>query len=261
MKTVVRLSVYFIMVVILTALGLDSSYAIDLKDPSVVGAWLFDEGSGNDVKDSSQYHNDGTVTNTEWVDGVFGKALEFGVNSGSVEIPHSDSLDFSGKDKISVSCWINIMGDDINWGRIVDKNPVNSSYTMTKVEGRDSVLWRVAAPGRIEIQSSTLKRNRWYHIVGVYDGTEVRFYLDGELDQTQSGKGTLGSADSALTIGGDAPVGGRSRFVGMIDDVVILDRVLTEAEIEEIKEKGAAFAAVEPAEKLTTTWGRIKTQN
>ena len=118
---------------------------------------------------------------------------------------------------------------------------------MTKVEGKNSVLWRVVSGGRIEIQSSTLKRNKWHHIVGVYDATEVRFYLDGELDQTQKGSGKLGSADSALTIGGDAPVGGRSRFVGMIDDVVILNRVSTEAEIEEMKARGAVSLAVEPA--------------
>ena len=259
MKTVASFSVYFIIVVVLTVLSLNSSYAVDLQDPSVVGAWLFDEGSGTTAKDSSQYHNDGEVIDGEWVDGVFGKALKFNGTTASVGIPHSDSLNFAGKKEISISCWINIMGDDVNWGRIVDKNPVNNSYTMTKVEGKDSVLWRVVSGGgRIEIQSSTLKRDNWHHIVGVYDGTEVRFYLDGELDQTQKGSGKLGSADSALTIGGDAPVGGRSRFVGMIDDVVILNRVLTEAEIKEIKGKGAAFFAVEPAEKLTTTWGSIK---
>ena len=261
MKTVASVSVYFIVVVVLTVLGLNSSYAVDLQDPSVVGAWLFDEGSGTTAKDSSQYHNDGEITDGEWVEGVFGKALKFNGTTASVGIPHSDSLNFAGKDKISISCWINIMGDDINWGRIVDKNPVNNSYTMTKVEGQNAVLWRVVSGGRIEIQSSTFERNEWHHIVGVYDGTEVRFYLNGELDKTQKGSGKLGSANQALTIGGDAPVGGRSRFVGMIDDVVILNRVLTEAEIKEMKGKGAAFFAVEPTEKLTTAWGRIKTQD
>ena len=260
MKTIASVSVCFIVVVVLTVLSLNSSYAVDLQDPSVVGAWLFNEGSGTTAKDSSQYHNDGEITDGEWVDGVFDKALKFDGTAASVGIPHSESLDFSGKKEISISCWINIMGDDTNWGRIVDKSPVNNSYTMTKVEGQNTVLWRpITTTGRVDIISSPIEQNTWYHIVGVYDGTEARFYLNSNLDQTTEGTGELGEANDALVIGGDAPVGGRSRFNGMIDEVVILNRVLTEAEIKELMEGGVT--TVEPAGKLTTMWGSIKSQD
>jgi hypothetical protein len=37
----------------------------------------FDEGSGKDVKDLSDNGNDGTITGAKWVEGKFGKALEF----------------------------------------------------------------------------------------------------------------------------------------------------------------------------------------
>ena len=55
-------------------------------DPNIVAQWHFDEGSGNQVGDSSGSGNDGTLNlgtegNTDegnaWVNGINGKALEF----------------------------------------------------------------------------------------------------------------------------------------------------------------------------------------
>ena len=47
----------------------------------VIGAWLFDEGSGEEAKDSSGRDVDGVlVGGPEWVDGVFGKALKLEPN-------------------------------------------------------------------------------------------------------------------------------------------------------------------------------------
>ena len=150
-----------------------------------------------------------------------------------------------------------------NWGRIVDKNPVNHSYTMTRWSSDNAVLWRpvTGLAGPIDVRSSRLERDKWYHIVGVYDGKEARFYLDGKLDKTvkKGGGGKLGRADQPLVIGGDPKFGGKpSWFEGMIDEVLIFSKVLTEKEIGEIHRSG--LLAVEPIEKLTTTWGDIKKQ-
>lgn len=261
-KVMANFSVCFTIFVVFTALVMNSSYAIDLRDPSVVGAWPFNEGTGDTVEDASQYHNDGAVTDGEWVEGVFGKALKFNGASSYVEIPHTDSLDFSGKDKIRISCWINITGAGQNWGRIVDKSPVNHSYTMTKGGGDNNILWRVVTPGgRVDIRTSPLEQNKWYHIAATYDGKESQFYLDGKLDKKQAGAGELQPADMSLVIGGqtgELEGGGQgSWFDGMIDEVVILSKVLTEAEIKELMENGVVLA-VETSEKLAITWGKIK---
>ncbi len=46
-------------------------------EKDLVGLWAFDEGTGNKVKDLSGNGNDGTISGAKWVDGKFGKALEF----------------------------------------------------------------------------------------------------------------------------------------------------------------------------------------
>ena len=52
---------------------------------------------------------------------------------------------------------------------------------------------------------------------------------------------------------------GTEFFTGTIDEVFLFNRILSEAEINSIKD--GAFLPVEPAEKLTTTWGAIKTDH
>lgn len=62
---------------LLSSMFLSTEAAIDKA--SIVGIWLFDEGSGNKVKDSSDNGNHGNLVNKpEWDnDGKFGKALSF----------------------------------------------------------------------------------------------------------------------------------------------------------------------------------------
>ena len=54
----------------------------------LVGAWLFDEGKGNVAKDASGNGHDGEIRKAKWVDGKFGKALEFN-GDGAVELFHT----------------------------------------------------------------------------------------------------------------------------------------------------------------------------
>jgi hypothetical protein len=261
--TLYSILICFIVMGVLVLAPLKDARALDLKDPNLVGVWLFDEGKGEKAKDESQYNNGGKMINAEWVKGPFGSALKFNGKDAYVEIPHSESVDFAGKEKITIMCWINILGAGVNWGRIVDKSPVNRSYTMTKYGNEDAVLWRpITAGGWIDIKSSPLKREQWYHIAAIYDGKEARFYLDGKLDQKKQGAGKLGEANMSLVIGGQTGAlegaGNPSWFDGMIDEILIYDGVLSEDDIEEAKKGLSSLLGVEQSGKLAITWGKIK---
>ena len=58
-----------------------------------------------------------------------------------------------------------------------------------------------------------------------------------------------------LKFGWDECCGPQRHFKGLIDEVMIFDRALDEDEILSLALKGLA---VEPAEKLATTWGKLK---
>ena len=91
-----------------------------------------------------------------------------------------------------------------------------------------------AATGTIPVDDGT-----WHHVAGAYDGTEYKLYIDGRTNVSVASLGELKGAATAYyaTIGAHykrsdgAP---KNFFNGLIDDVCIYDRVLSEDEILEI---------------------------
>lgn len=72
-----------------------------------------------------------------------------------------------------------------------------------------------------ETKEAKLVANRWHHVAGVFDGSEVRLYVDGEQVARRKGSGKRTRNDLPLVIGGDVGQGGvaNSFFPGEIDEV------------------------------------------
>ena len=101
----------------------------------------------------------------------------------------------------------------------------------------------------------------WTHLAVVYDAGQVTTYVNGEQDGQLAG--TLGTGvDSQITLGfANAGVGTPGEELnGLIDEVLIYNRPLSLGEIQELMANGPVsnILAVEPAGKLTTTWGFIR---
>jgi len=66
-----------------------------------------------------------------------------------------------------------------------------------------------------------LKAGRWHHLAGVYDGKQVRLYVDGKLIALTGGTGKRTRNDFPLYIGADPDARGRamSHFDGLIDEL------------------------------------------
>ncbi len=87
-------------------------------------------------------------------------------------------------------------GTDGNTGQFVivleNTTPPKMRLWLDKGSG-----WTQAATG-----NSTILNNQWYHVVGVYDGTNAYVYLNGTLDASAASTGTLRSIPSnSVTIG------------------------------------------------------------
>jgi len=77
---------------------------------------------------------------------------------------------------------------------------------------------------------SGIKENKWYHVVGVFNGSAYKVYLNGELGSV--------SLDSVYTPGeNNESIGamGDSRFLdGEIDDVHVYNRTLSSSEVQDL---------------------------
>lgn len=215
-----------------------------IDDPSqgLLSSWPFDTDASDSTADHHGLLINGAHITEEDVIGTLGKgALSLDGLGGHVQIPNFKGI--GGKAPRTVSAWIKSPGAGHNmvityWGR----NAVGQQY-----------LFGVLADGSVVIYSygphiKTIRKvldNRWHHVAAVLPESDspalsdVRLYIDGVL-QTQ----TYLSADAAINtaLAYDLMIGAMrvnsnqtdSFYKGLIDDVRLYDRALTDLEIESL---------------------------
>jgi len=237
---------------------------IDQK--TIAGIWLFDEGSGKIAKDSSGNKNDGDlIGGPKWVDGKFGKALQFNGVDNYVDAGNGSSLNLSSTGTVAFWFMINELG---RYEGIVSRNDLKDTdrngYTV-RSQGDGRVVAEIADASSNMLSWSTthITIGTWYFIVYEWDGKTVQFYINGTLEsgapQTLNPKSDVYD----LFIGCEHETNGDPTyyFNGTIDEVAIFNVALTEDDIKNLMEKGIkalGLAPVFPKGKLTTVWGEIK---
>ena len=236
--------------------------AITKKD--IVAVWLFDDGSGSTLKDSSGNGNDGKlVEGPTWIDGKFGKALKFdSKKKHRVKVENSDSLNVT--DQISILAW-GFVSDKAGNRRFLQKSTPGSDNQYRLL--REGGFFRFdAGPGvsNSRVQSPMFTDNEWHHVAGIYDGKTTAIYIDAKQTASQKSTGKMNPSDGPIFIGTkhpNAPEG--DYWMGMIDEVAIINRAVTTAELSQAmkgfdKILNDNDTAVDAGGKAATMWGQIK---
>lgn len=230
-------------------------FAQDIEE-GLAGHWTFDETDGDVAKDSSGNDNDGEITgDPEWVPGKIGGALEFD-GDDFVNCGNGDSLQI--QDQITIAFWFQVDAFINTWEAFLAKG--DNSYRTSRGGGTGNathmgISGTTVGGGNGWFNGTQIVTGGdWHHMTAIYDGEEGRIYIDGELDMTSPGSGKINISAHNFYIGENAQATGRF-FHGLLDDIRIYNRALTEEEIEMVM-KGSM--AVNPASKLPVAWGNIK---
>lgn len=139
-----------------------------------------------------------------------------------------------------MTCWIRCIDFADTFQRVLVKGTAAgdpaSTWLMFSLATGQTVRFRLKTTAGTTgyISVGTLDLATWHHLALVYDGAEMRFYIDGVFDQAQSKTGDLDStAGIPIVIGAQAPSGG-SEFAGQIDDVRFYRTALTAEEIADL---------------------------
>lgn len=232
----------------------------------LVGLWLFDEGSGQTAVDSSGNGYDGALMGSaSWAGGKFNSALSTDGAEGYVEIADDPAFEFAGD--FTIACWVQNQ----------DPPPDNSSfvtkgYSRPGGEGGDARPWYLLyflTSGTVDMflrdsggtnsraqGAAPVNDGEWHHVVGVKDGDEVKVYIDGNEDAvTPAVDAVYGENDQPLVF----MVHFDRWFAGMLDEVAIYERALSEDEIATaMSGLSGVIAATEPKGKLAVTWCELK---
>lgn len=226
---------------ILSSSEVSALYSGNSVTSGLVGYWQFDEGDGQSVSNSSANGNIGNLGSSmssefndpRWIGkGKFGNAMMFDGEDDFVTVPGSvtGSLDIRD-DTITLSGWIYpkkfggtapivSKGIDHYSLRWVYKNKVGFSIT-------------TLARNTLQADVPDNWKNNWHLVTGVYDGSNIRLYIDGNEVKSDTLSGDIHHGDYQVNLARNAQA--YIRYLnGGLDDVRIYDRALSASEVSDL---------------------------
>ena len=205
-------------------------------EPHLVGWWKFDEVSGKTAADSSRYGRKGTLKGDLLFDkasaaGRTGKALKLDGEDNIIEITGYKGI--SGTRPRTVTAWIKTAssrGEIISWGT----EDFGQMWIYRFIRGRLGVT----PSGGYYYINDAIHDDQWHHVAVVVVEAElpnlhddVRLYKDGTIAEIHD----IGLLDLwPIETGNEQNVTIGRGYKGLIDDVRIYDRPLSEEEIKAI---------------------------
>ncbi|NSW94079.1 MAG: hypothetical protein HPY62_05135 [Bacteroidales bacterium] len=190
--------------------------------------------------DESGNGNNGINYGVQFTQDRFGVSNSAGLFNGTnnyVSIPHNSSFNFgTGNFSIFASVKTDIV-PTFSWHKIISKHNLecwhDTEFFMGIEGGTGRAFFGLSTSSGIfeRIFSTTSICDNVYHaLCGVKNNGTIKFYIDGEL------VGSLNSMinpdnSNPINIGRSSYYGGQGYFPGVIDDVLIYNRALTEEEI------------------------------
>ena len=172
--------------------------------------------------------------------GALGTGFLFDGDNDHVRITDNSSLRLTTG--FTLAAWVNPAShgsfDEIlsKWGAVFPVNhngytfaihPDGRSYVAVSADGSDA--------GANVFTTSTIPINTWTHLAGTYDGSKLRIYINGLLNNETTYSGgvfpTLDDLSIGGVVGGAGVGGGISFFHGRIDEVMIYNRALSGGEM------------------------------
>lgn len=234
-------------------------------DEHTIAAWLFNEGQGDTIIDSSGHGHDGLFEgNPEWVDAKYGKGLKFpGDDSGYVVVESSPLFEV---EELTIELLIKVEEATGKWQGILAKQQAgctNRNYGIWVHNTKNVFHAQMGANGdcQYSIDGTTpITDDQWRYLAFTFDGEMGRLYVDGLLENETPYTDPPFFSDDPITIG--VPnLANANGFKGIIDEMRISNIARTQEEINDAMDLSLAnILAVSANGKLASTWADVKLQ-
>jgi len=228
-----------------------------IGQPALIGQWDFSAGSGQSAVDSSGSGLTGQLGSAAGADGSDPSwvALPAGVGVPSELPPSALSFASSGDSdfvKIANNAKLDTARVSVEMWMKTNVTPTTNAYLLAKgAEGCSSASYGLyASPSGLRFgfrdqgggwhdspakAIASVVDNNWHHVVGTYDGSSLKLYVDGALVGTTAVSATIkyglsthndlliGSYKSTCTLGYD----------GILDGVRVYDEALSASDVTE----------------------------
>ena len=238
----------------------------EVLDPDLVLYFDYEDFDGDTVVEKSGRGYDGAIQGkiTQSNDGKFGKAGLFAASSFlDLDGPNVDPDDIP-TEGMSIVAWINV--EAISDMALFNARAGDNTWLVhPEARGDGNYRWLNRSPGGttiFDIRAGKNEANEWQHYAGTFSRDEGKavLYINGKNvgeEKARVGTPIAGDWDQGARVGFN--IDNKRSFMGLMDDLNVWKRGLTEEEVNAIMNDGVdAFLAVEAQGKLATAWGKLK---
>jgi hypothetical protein len=176
----------------------DGSESTNVWDSSYKGVWHLNETATDEATtadlhlDSTSNNNDGDQAGNADAGGQVAIAQDFDGTDDYVGLGNPATLEFGGTAARTISAWVNTDTVSSSWLTAVswDKSEAGALYRIqlddTASPNRKIAFAMKNSAGADQVirSSSAVSAGTWYHVAGVYNGTQMVLYLDGAQSGT-----------------------------------------------------------------------------
>ena len=212
----------------------------------LAGHWALDETTGTRAQNSAGGNEGilGSFSDSGWTSGTVGGALNFsGTTGDAVVVADYDELDIT--QDLTLATWVKADAFE-NWDGLITKGTSQIPYGLSLASDGSLLLqtnYGYSDGGQVYSSDASLTTGEWQHVAVTYDGSNVRFFIDGQLDSSHSADITFETNNQALVLGVDNTAD--AYLDGALDDARVYNRALSAEEIGQLAagETGSAGAA------------------
>ena len=195
-------------------------------------------GSGNTWRDLSKSQLNGTLTNGPTFNSDNGGSIVFDGSNDFINIGTNTTYYFNQTNPFTLSCWfkpIDLLSGITNTYALINRfnGNVLGNYILWIVDLKLQI-YREVSPFNAAVSTTVLQNNNYYHCAAVYNGVDLRIYLNGLLDSNivTSGNIAANQQNISLIVGSSQTNSGPSRaFKGNIYQTLIYNRSLSASEV------------------------------
>ena len=217
------------------------SYSTAVNADTPVSYWRLGETSGTSAGDErganpGTYQNSPTLGTTSLLaSDTANKAVSFDGTNDSVKVPSSSSLQLTSS--LSLEAWVKpaSLPTSGNFASILTKA---ESYSLQFNGPRlEFTIMQGGVRKRLQAPEGAIVVDQTYHVVGTYDGTTQRLYINGTQVASTALSGPATTNTNALYLG--SWDGGEEFFKGTIDEPAVYGSVLSAPRIAAHYEVGS----------------------
>jgi len=217
-----------------------TNWYVDSNSITVLNMPFEGQHNSTHTKDYSGNSNDGVVYGSTLSSSGYDGGRAYSFNGTNDYIQSEDVVPITGDSDRTISFWAYPLTSDqssmVGWG-----SNVNDQRFHAGIYSGDWHLWGFGF-GNDWDTGVSVQTGEWSHHAITYDGSTARWFVNG----SELGSGfshTFNTASSQLDIGRKVDTGFTYYFEGMIDDVVIYNRTLSEEQIQALAEKRTDYIA------------------